>query len=115
MKHLKKIIVCLLSVAILCSSQLTYVNAAASSENAVMSNTDVYCEKEGIGVTFHFTYSDGSSASFTGAEITKGTGNISSTSHFDNDTRYATAVVTTSSGTITFNAWCDIYGQTGSY
>lgn len=116
MKHLKKIIVCLLSVAILCSSQLTYVNAAAASENVVMSEKNVSCSKNGIEVTFTFSYSDGNSASFIGARISNGTGSINSTSsHFENDTRYATAVVTTSSGTITFNAWCDIYGQTGSY
>lgn len=120
MKHFKKIFVCLLSLTILFSSQLMYTNAAVVVENEVMSTTDsaiVYCSKDDVCFFFYFSYSDGNSASFVRGSC-HGTGcTISSMSSlFDNDTCYATIIVTTASGAqITFNAWCDIYGQTGSY
>lgn len=120
MKRFKKIIICMLSLAMLCGSQLLPVNASTVAENEVLSTTDVQVvrsEKDGVAVFFYFGYSDGSDAWLNRVScLTTGCRLTSSSSHFSGDTCYATAVVTISSGAqITLNAWCDIYGQTGSY
>lgn len=124
MKLLKKVIICMLSVVLLCGGQIVPVSAAewesAENESEIMplkvDHHDVTIN--GVTVQFFFDYSDGSSAKLVGAFCITGGYEMPNppSSHFSGDTCYATAVVMNSSthATITFKAWCDIYGQMGT-
>ena len=120
MKGLKKFIVCLLSLAVLCGSPTTYVSAA---ENEVMTtNSFVYqnAESGDAKVQFVFDYSDGNSAQLAAVWNLSGDKYDmpdSPTSSFSGDTCYASIVLVHKStgAKVTLRAWCDIYGQTSSY
>lgn len=120
MKCLKKFIVCLLSLAVLCGSQVAYVSAA---ENEVMAtNAFVYqnAESGDAKVQFVFDYSDGNSAKLAAVwNLSSDTYEMSGppTSSFSGDTCYASIVLEhkTTGAKVTLRAWCDIYGQTSSY
>lgn len=120
MKGLKKFIVCLLSLAVLCGSQAVYVSAA---ENEVMTtNALVYQNSESgdAKVQFVFDYSDGNSAQLAAVwNLSSDTYDLSGppTTSFAGDTCYASIVLVhkTTGVKVTLRAWCDIYGQTSSY
>ena len=124
MKQFKKILICLLSVALLCGSQLVSVNAAeavsAGNETGLMPLKVVQQEAtvNGVTVVFHFDYSDGNSAKLVAAICTTAGYEMPNppSSHFAGDTCYATATVVNSTThvQVTLKAWCDIYGQTGT-
>lgn len=118
MKHIKKIIICLLAVFVLVGNQTTYVSAAEETAASVLSNyTKITVSKGGAAVEFYFNYADGTTvydADFVGMNA-----NYTYTldrSGFSNGvwTIYVTARNVYSGATITLGAWCDIYGQTGA-
>lgn len=123
MKLIKKAIICLLSVTLLCGAQIGHVNAAewvsTEHDEEIMPLKVIYHEVTigGVTVRFYFDYSDGNSAKLVGAICTTGGYEMPDppSSHFSGDTCYATAVVVNSSTHVstTFKAWCDIYGQMG--
>lgn len=120
MKRLKKFIVCLLSLAVLCGSQVAYVSAAG---NEIMTtNAFVYQDAESgdAKVQFVFDYSDGNNAKLAAVwNLSSGTYDMQNppTSSFSGDTCYASIVLVhkTTGAKVTLRAWCDIYGQTSSY
>lgn len=119
MKRLKKFIICLLSVVVLCGSQMTYVSAA---ETEVMSLNAFVCQDAKVGnvvVTFTFDYVDGTTAKLAMVVCHNSNYDMPNppTSYFANDRCYASVVVVnkTTNEQITLRAWCDIYGQTGEY
>lgn len=120
MKHLKKITVCLMLLAVLCNNRAVYVNAA---ENVIMTTNDVAVQIVQNGdakVTFRFYYSDGNTANLF-MVINNSSDKYSMpdppTSSFSNDRCYATIVLVhlTTGEKVTLRAWCDIYGQTDWY
>lgn len=120
MKYLKRILVCILSLTILYNSPLAHVSAAVESETLSTSETIVVkSEKGDVSVLFYFTYSDGNSADLI-AVICQNSNydilNPPSTS-WNEYSRVATVVVThkTTGAQVTLGAWCDIYGQTGTF
>lgn len=123
MKDLKRFIVCLLSLAILCSSPATLNVRAAETivedaRTVASTPINILCTKNGVSVRFYFVYSDGNSATLV-AVLCETSGYIISapSTHFDNDTRYASVIATNeyTGAQITLGAWCDIYGQMGTF
>ena len=122
MKALKKLIVCLMAVTLLCGSRPAAVCAAAEKEatdRSIDISVGVQYGKD-VVVTFFFHYSDGNSAECTGYRATfsdklyKVDFNGGSFSG-DRATATATVTVISTQQKITLGAWCDIYGQTGSF
>lgn len=119
MKRIKKFFICLMTLTMLCSSQLIYVSAATEAETEVMASefpAQQEVTKNGITVTFYFTYSDGNSADCylvlcDDSNYSMSLPNVSIAS----DRCYASVVMThnTTGAQISFRAWCDIYGDTG--
>lgn len=121
MQRLKRFIILLLSMVVLCSSQLMYANAASAYEDEIMplSITTQDVTKGGVTVTFYFDYSDGNSVKL--AAVTCNNTNYSMpdkpTESLIGDKCYAEVVVihNTTKVKTTFKAWCDIYGECAPY
>lgn len=119
MKHFKKFFVCLMAMVVLCSSQMAYVNAAETEAMPMSSTITQYATKDGATVIFYFLYSDGNSASLVDVayDLSRYTKINGPTSYFAGDTCYASVTLLdrTTGATITLNAWCNIYGESGAY
>lgn len=119
MKHFKKFFVCLMAMVVLCSSQMAYVNAAETEVMPMSSDITQVATKGGVTVTFHFHYSDGRSATFTKITYDESSYEKVSgpTSYFAGDTCYASVTLKNriTGATVTLNAWCDIYGDSGYF
>ncbi len=124
MKRLKNAIICLLSMVMLCSSQLMYASAAPTpvSENEVMPRftTSQVATVGDATATFYFTYSDGNSADCYLVLLPKDSKyefNGPPSTSFYGDKCYASVVLKhkQTGELVTLNAWCDIYGDTAQY
>lgn len=124
MKYLRKIVVCMLAVVMLNTQIMPCVEAAETQGNTVAAQNEmeqtkatppsVTSQKNGIIVVFIFSYVDGSSASLVSCSASVGTVTITKNT-FSGDSRIVEAVVTVGNKQTTFGAWCDVYGQTGSF
>ncbi len=80
--------------------------------------TNILVEKDGAKVRFYFDYSDGNSAKLAAAISENRDYDIDPPeSSFIGDRCYASVVVThiSTGKKFTLRAWCDIYGDLGTY
>lgn len=119
MKFVKKFVACMLVLLLFSSSVMLYVEAAEAAKEIEnqSSRTQVLVtvEKEGISAWFRFAYVDGSSVELDYWDSTGGKPTITKNVFSGGDTRIVEAYVIRDARRITFGAWCDIYGQTGSF
>lgn len=120
MKRFKRFLVSLLAMALLCGTSVVYVSAAENQAKSARANIYQDAQSGDASVTFTFSYSDGNSVKLVGASNnSRDKYNMpnAATSSFSGDTCYATAVLVNKAtgAKVTLKAWCDIYGESGSY
>lgn len=120
MKKTKKVIICLLAAILVCLQQIPTQAALLSVEEAASSSEVVVpVTKYSTTIWVHFSYSDGNSATYLGISHSVGTSyefRVTKNVFSDNSRIVEITATNKFSGTeIVFGAWCDIYGQTGTF
>lgn len=124
MKNLKKAILVLMVGVLLFSGQQMQVNGATNEENDIMVTSftnNVNVTKQGMTVSFVFYYSDGSTADIAEWSYNKSYNEnytfALTKESFSGDTETVVVVATNkkTGAQISFGAWCDIYGRTGTF
>ncbi len=129
MKNYKKIILCVLTTLLVGSSQIQHVAAATMQDGASVNSVSetvqrrassavVNISKGGTNVTITFNYSDGTSVDFAGVSYNSKKYNIAITQNsFSGDSRRVQIVLTNKNdgSKITLGAWCNVYGETGTF
>ena len=129
MKNYKKITLCVLTTLLVGSSQTQYVAAATVQDHTNVNEASktvqrssqtasVTINKGNTSVTIGFRYSDGTSVNLAGVSYDTRLYNIAITKNsFSGDSRIVEIVLTNKSDSskISCGAWCNVYGETGTF